>query len=70
MELKDILRKCDHTLLTQTATWEEIKALCDDGIRFETATVCIPASFVKQAKEVAAQTLSEVKHAMRIDYFD
>ena len=57
MELKDILRKCDHTLLTQTATWEEIKALCDDGIRFETATVCIPASFVKQAKEYVGDKL-------------
>ncbi len=57
MELKDILRKCDHTLLTQTATWEEIKALCDDGIRFETATVCIPASFVKQAKDYVGERL-------------
>ena len=57
MELKDILRKCDHTLLTQTATWEEIKALCDDGIRFETATVCIPASFVKQAKDYVGDKL-------------
>ena len=50
MELKDILAKCDHTLLAQTATWEEIKAICDDGIRYRTASVCIPASFVKQAK--------------------
>ena len=50
MELKDILAKCDHTLLAQTATWEEIKAICDDGIRYKTASVCIPASFVKQAK--------------------
>ncbi len=57
MELKEILSKCDHTLLTQTATWEEIKALCDDGIRFETATVCIPASFVKQAKDYVGERL-------------
>ena len=51
MELKEILAKCDHTLLAQTATWEEIKAICDDGIKYTTASVCIPASFVKQAKE-------------------
>lgn len=57
MELKDILSKCDHTLLTQTATWEEIRAICDDGIRFETATVCIPASFVKPAKDYVGDKL-------------
>ena len=51
MELKDILARCDHTLLAQTATWEQIKAICDDGIRYKTASVCIPASFVRQAKE-------------------
>ena len=45
MELKDILAKCDHTLLAQTATWAEIKALCDDGMKYKTASVCIPASF-------------------------
>ena len=58
MELKDILAKCDHTLLTQTATWEEIKAICDDGIRYSTASVCIPASFVKQAKEYVGEKLA------------
>ena len=57
MELKEILSKCDHTLLAQTATWEEIKALCDDGIRYGCASVCIPASFVKQAKEYVGQKL-------------
>lgn len=57
MELKEILSKCDHTLLTQTATWDEIKALCDDGIRFGTATVCIPASFVKRAKAYVGDRL-------------
>ena len=51
MELNKILAKCDHTLLTQTATWEEIKAICDDGMKYKTASVCIPASFVKQAAE-------------------
>ena len=51
MKLQEILSKCDHTLLAQTATWEEIKAICDDGMKYHTASVCIPASFVKQAKE-------------------
>ena len=51
MELKEILSKVDHTLLAQSATWEEIKTICDDGIKYETASVCIPASYVRQAKE-------------------
>ena len=51
MKIEEILSKCDHTLLAQTATWEEIKAICDDGIKYHTASVCIPASYVKQAKE-------------------
>ena len=55
MELKDILTKCDHTLLAQTATWEEIKAICDDGMKYNTASVCIPASYVKQAKEYVGE---------------
>ena len=58
MELKEILAKCDHTLLTQTATWADIKAICDDGMKFETASVCIPASFVKQAKEYVGDRLA------------
>ena len=58
MELKEILAKCDHTLLTQIATWEEIKAICDDGIRYSTASVCIPASFVKQAKDYVGDKLA------------
>ena len=57
MELKDILAKCDHTLLTQTATWEEIRAVCDDGMKYHTASVCIPASFVKQAKDYVGDKL-------------
>ncbi len=51
MDLKDILSKCDHTLLSQTATWEEIRTLCDDGIKYGCASVCIPASYVAQAAE-------------------
>ena len=57
MEIKDILMRCDHTLLAQTATWEDIKALCDDGIRFSTASVCIPPCFVRQAKEYVGEEL-------------
>ena len=58
MEIKDILSKVDHTLLAQSATWSEIKAICDDGMKYETASVCIPASFVKQAKEYVGEKLA------------
>ncbi len=58
MEIKDILSKVDHTLLAQGATWSEIKAICDDGMKYETASVCIPASFVKQAKEYVGEKLA------------
>ena len=51
MELNEILSKVDHTLLAQTATWEEIRAICDDGMKYHTASVCIPASYVRQAAE-------------------
>ena len=57
MELQEILSKCDHTLLAQTATWAEIKAICDDGMKYHTASVCIPASFVKQAKAYVGDKL-------------
>ena len=57
MELNTILSKCDHTLLAQTATWPEIKAVCDDGMKYHTASVCIPASFVKQAKDYVGKNL-------------
>lgn len=53
MDIKDILSKVDHTLLKQTAKWEDIKEICDDGIKYSTASVCIPSSFVKRAKEYA-----------------
>ena len=58
MELKEILSKCDHTLLSPSATWDEIKVICDDGIKYGTASVCIPASFVKRAKEYAGDKLA------------
>ena len=54
MELNTILAAVDHTLLAQTATWDEIRAICDDGIKYGCASVCIPASYVKQAAEYAA----------------
>ena len=51
MTQKEILSMVDHTLLLQTATWEEMKGICDDGIKYETASVCIPTCYVKQAKD-------------------
>ena len=58
MDIKDILAKCDHTLLSQTATWDEIRAICDDGMTYGCASVCIPASYVKQAAEYVAGKLA------------
>ena len=57
MDIQKILAACDHTLLAQNATWEQIKAICDDGMQYKTASVCIPASFVKQAKEYVGDKL-------------
>lgn len=57
MELNEILSKCDHTLLKQTATFDEIKKICDDGLEFKTASVCIPPCYVKQAKEYVKKSL-------------
>ena len=57
MELKEVLSKCDHTLLAQGATWEEIKNICDDGMKYKTASVCIPASYVKEAKDYVQDKL-------------
>ena len=51
MNNKEILALVDHTLLSQTATWEEIKVICDDAIRYQTASVCIPPSYVKAVKD-------------------
>ena len=51
MEMNEILSKVDHTLLSQGATWDEIRAICDDGMKYHTASVCIPASYVKRAAE-------------------
>lgn len=51
MDVNEILKHVDHTLLSQTATWDEIKQICDDAIKYQTASVCIPPSYVKQASE-------------------
>ena len=58
MDVKKILAVCDHTLLGQTATWEEIRAICDDGMKYKTASVCIPPCYVKQAKEYVGDRLA------------
>lgn len=50
MNVQEILSRCDHTFLSQTATWQQIQEVCDDGIRFATASVCIPPSYVARAK--------------------
>ena len=58
MNITEILARCDHTLLLQTATWEEIRAICDDGMKYQTASVCIPPCYVKQAKEYVGDRLA------------
>ena len=57
MDIKEILSKVDHTVLGQASTWEDIKTLCDDGIKYGCASVCIPPSFVKKAKEYVGNDL-------------
>jgi len=57
MDYKEILGHVDHTILTTTATWEQVKNLCDEGMRFETASVCIPPSFVKHACDYVGDRL-------------
>lgn len=57
MQLNEILSKCDHTLLTQTATWSDIRQILDDGMFYHTASACIPASFVRQAKDYVGDKL-------------
>jgi len=57
MTNQDILKTVDHTLLLQGSTWDEIKVICDDAIHFGTASVCIPASFVKRAKEYVGDNM-------------
>ncbi len=57
MNVSEILAHCDHTLLSPAATWEEIRRLCDEGIEYKTASVCIPPCFVKEAKAYVGERL-------------
>lgn len=57
MDINLILSKCDHTLLGQTATWQDIKSICDDGMKYHTASVCIPPCYVKDAKDYVGDRL-------------
>ncbi|HIW94360.1 MAG TPA: deoxyribose-phosphate aldolase [Candidatus Flavonifractor merdipullorum] len=57
MDIKNILAHCDHTLLKQTATWAQIKTICDEGMAYHCASVCIPASYVKQAADYVGNQL-------------
>lgn len=57
MDINRILRAVDHTILSQTATWEQVKNVCDDGMEYKTASVCIPPSFVKRVKEYVGNRL-------------
>ncbi|MBQ3408800.1 MAG: deoxyribose-phosphate aldolase [Clostridia bacterium] len=57
MNKEEILGMADHTYLKQQATWRDVKAICDDGIKYKTASVCIPPSFVKRAKEYVKENL-------------
>lgn len=58
MNIQEILARCDHTLLAQNATWEEIRAVCDDGMKYRTASVCIPPCYVRAAKEYVGERLT------------
>ena len=61
MDKKDILKIVDHMLLTQTTTWNEIREILDDAMNYETASVCIPASYVKQVAEYVEQKKKKLK---------
>lgn len=58
MDKQEIFAKVDHTLLKQTATWEDIKKICQEGMEYHTASVCIPPAYVKQAKEFGGDNLT------------
>lgn len=58
MDIQNILAHCDHTLLSQTATWAQIRTVCDDGMHYGTASVCIPPCYVRRAKEYVGDRLT------------
>ena len=57
MDKKEILKKVDHTVLIQTTTWEQVKEICDDGIKYNVASICIPPSYVKSARNYVGDKL-------------
>lgn len=57
MNKEDILKKVDHTILSQTAKWEDVKKICDDGIKYNVASICIPPCYVEQAKKYVGEKL-------------
>jgi deoxyribose-phosphate aldolase len=57
MDLQNILSHCDHTLLKQESTWDQIKEICDDGMKYRCASACIPAAFVRQAADYVGNRL-------------
>lgn len=57
MEKREILKRLDHTLLKQTATWEQVQVLCEEGMEYEVASVCIPPCYVKKAKDYVKERL-------------
>ena len=57
MDIKNILAHCDHTLLKPESTWEQIRAICDEGMKYGCASVCIPAAYVKQANDYVGNSL-------------
>ena len=61
MDKNEIMKRVDHTLLTQTATWEEIERICSQAIKYSTASVCIPPSYVKRASEKLDRLYEELK---------
>lgn len=61
MEINEILSKVDHTILKQESTWEDVKQICDDGMKYHTASICIAPSYVKQAVEYIKQNNNNLK---------
>ena len=65
MEVRDMLKYVDHTLLAQTAVWSEIQTICDEAVEYGTASVCIPPCFVKQAKEYVGDRRKYCRHTVK-----
>ena len=70
MDNKTILAAVDHTLLQQTATWQEIKQICDDGVIYGCASVCIPAAHVKQAADYVTADIDDDGIAKALKHFE